>query len=245
VRSAALAPPSLLLAALALAGCATTAETSARLEHAAKAHERAAGPSAHGLSIARQSSAVKVLRTTALHSREGSAAVVTLRNTSSHTLRQVPVEIRVLDARGAPLYANTVGGLAASLTSVAVLPAHAELSWIDDQIQAAGTPASVHARIGQSPVVKAPLPQLSISTSAGAQTSGEGAVEGVVVNHSGVAQRELVVYAVARRGARIVGAGRAVLAEASAHASTPFQLFLIGQASGARLRLSVPPTTLG
>ena len=67
---------------------------------------------------------------------------------------------------------------------------------------------------------------------------------GTVRNRSTVTQQDLVVYAVARRGGKIVAAGRAVLPEVAAGASVPFQAFLVGEPSGARLEASAPPTTL-
>jgi hypothetical protein len=60
-----------------------------------------------------------------------------------------------------------------------------------------------------------------------------------------VTQLELVVYAVARRGGRIAAAGRAIVPQAPAGASTPFQVFFIGDPKGAQLSLTAPPTTLG
>ena len=236
------------LLALALAGCSTTAETSARLERAAKAREAAGGggSAAHGVSVDRPSRVVKVSATAVLHSGEGTAAAVTLHNTSARTLRDVPIEIHVLDAHGKALYSNTVAGLGAPLTSLSVLPAHATLTWVDDQIPAAGTPASVTAKVGEGAAIRGAAPHLSV---AGAHviedpSNGPGA-EGIVVNDSGVAQRELVVFALARRGERIVAAGRAVLPQAPAHARSHFQLFFIGSPHGARLQLAVPASTLG
>ena len=67
-----------------------------------------------------------------------------------------------------------------------------------------------------------------------------------VVNRSAVDQRELVVYALARRGGKVVAAGRAVLPQAAGSgSSTRFQLFLVGDPTGARLEFEPPPTLLG
>jgi hypothetical protein len=248
VRGPALAPlaVALALAGLVLGGCETTAQKSAQLERAAKAHARAAGPGAHGLAITHPSTLVQVRGSAVVHDREGTAAVVTLRNTSAHALRGVPIEIHVLDARGASIYSNTIPGLGAALTSIAVLPAHGEVSWVDDQVQGAAVAASVQAVVGRAPSTGAAIPEVAI---AGAHTTepaaGESGAEGSVVNRSSVTQRELVVYGLARRGAKIVAAGRAVLQQVPARASVRFQLFFIGDARGATLQLSAPPTTLG
>ena len=68
--------------------------------------------------------------------------------------------------------------------------------------------------------------------------------EGNIVNHSSVSQQELLVDALARRGGKIVAAGRAVLQQVPAGATTRFQTFFIGPSKGAQLQVSAPPTTL-
>ena len=238
----------LVLAALALTGCETTAEKSAKLAAAAR---RAAGdthtgaPTSRGLSIARPSTVVKVSATAVLHSPEGTAAVVSVRNYSAVPLRNVPIQITVRDGRGASIYSNTQPGLGPALVSASVLRAHASLTWVDDQIQAGGVPRTVEAEIGQAPRARGAIPELEVAGAHLVEDPGTGpGAAGTVVNQSAVSQRELVVYAVARRRARVVASGRAVLPEAPAHASTPFQLFFIGDPRGARLELSAPATTL-
>jgi hypothetical protein len=76
-----------------------------------------------------------------------------------------------------------------------------------------------------------------------AEKPEEGSVEGTLTNGSGTAQSELVIYAVAKRGSRVVAAGRAVLASVAAGASVPFQVFFVGNPQGALLQLGAPTTT--
>ncbi len=235
----------LALAAISLAGCESTQEKSATLEKVAK---REAAESAHrksltqrSLSISRPSRIVTVGATAILHSSEGTAAVVTLHNTSATALRDVPIEIAVKDASGATLYTNATPGLAAALVSVPLLGAHATATWVDDQVQVSTTPTSVSAKVGEGERVTGAIPHIAVN---GAHLA-EGAAEGRVVNNSPVGQRELVVYAVARRGPAIVAAGRAIVPQAEAGATEDFQAFLIGDATGAQLEVSAPPSTLG
>jgi len=229
--------------AIALAGCQTTAEKSAKLEKEALLHVRTLARS--GLTIGRESRQVKVLSTTVLRSSEGAVAVVTLRNTSPRAMRAVPLALTVKDASGRTIYQNNAAGLEAALVSVPSLPAYGESAWVDDQVPANGGPASASARVGEAPAAPTALPQLSV---AGVRliedpTSGLGA-SGTVSNHSPVAQANLVIFAVARRAGRIVAAGRAALAELAAGSSLPFQLFFIGDARGAQLQVSAPASTL-
>ncbi len=228
--------------ALLCSGCETTAEKSAKLEKAAKRHTLAAE---QGLTITRASTVVKVLGTAFVHGREGSAVVVTLRNSSARTMRDVPISLSLKDAQGKTVYSNGTPGLAKTLTSIALLPAHAKLTWIDDQIPAASA-SSVAARVGEGSPASGPAPHLTIAeTHLASESSGTSTLEGAVRNPSAAAQPELVIDAVARRGERVVAAGRAVLASLEAGASTPFQVFFVGSAAGAQLEVGAPATATG
>jgi hypothetical protein len=230
----------LALVALALTGCETTAEKSGRLEKQA-GHGTA---QQKGLSIVHPSTVVKVTSTTLLRSSEGVAAVVTLRNTSSQTLRKVPIAIDVKDAHGVSLYRNDAAGLAAALVSVPSLAPHGALTWIDDQIPA-GAAHSVAVEVGEVAGVANAVPSLTIVGAHQIEDPANGpGAEGMVVNHSRVSQQELVVYGLAVRGTRIAAAGRAIVPSVPAGGSTRFQVFFIGDPRGTRLQFSAPPTAL-
>jgi len=225
-----------------LAGCETNAERSAHLAKLARHNVRAQT----GLVITRQNPNVEVLATAVLHNENGTAAVVTLRNRSSKPLHDVPILITVRDARGSTLYTNGAPGLSPTLVSASLLPAHGELTWVDDQVQTTGIATKVGAEIGEAAPATGSIPRLSIAAAHMSEdaTNGPGA-EGTLVNHSDVTQQELVVYAIARRAGKIVAAGRAILPQALANASTQFQVFFIGSPHGASLQLEAPPSTLG
>jgi hypothetical protein len=257
VRRAALAcalqgmPAALACAlAVALTGCETSAEKSAQLEKVAK--REAAVTKRHlalvqrGLSIEHASTKIRVSATAVVHSPEGTAAVVTLRNLTATAQRDVPIEIAVKSAGGATIYTNRISGLASALVSVPLLPAHATTMWIDDQIEAAGVPASVSARVGEGEPVTGAIPTLSVQ---GAHLLNDEASgfedEGTLANRSTIPQREPVLYAVARRAGRIVAAGRAVIPLLAAGGSSRFQVFFIGSPQGAQLELSARASTTG
>lgn len=238
----------LVLLALTLTGCQTTAEKSAKLEREAKLAQAKTGNglAIRGLSVAQPSKKVRAVSAVVLNSSEGDAAVITLSNISSSTLENVPIEIDVKNARGATLYANDAPGLSKTLVSVALVPARSRIVWIDDQVQAAGAPLSVTAKIGEGTPVAAKAPALSVQgvhlTEAASSSPG---AEGEVSNRSATTQQELVVNAVARRRGQIVAAGRAVVPSAHASSSTRFQLFFIGSPHGASLEVSAPATSVG
>jgi hypothetical protein len=230
--------------ALAVTGCATNAQRSASLEKAALAQRRLHPLVVQkGVVVTRENPAVQVVSAVAVHSANGTATVVTLRNTSSRPLRDAPIAITATGKGGATLYRNDVAGLDASLVSVALLRPGAETVWVDDQVQAAEAPARVSALVGAATVAAGPLPQVRVSGVHTSEETGSEVVEGTVSNSSRVAQQQLVVYVVGRRGGRVVAAGRAVLLEVGAGQRLSFQVFPIGSARGAKLEASAPPTT--
>ena len=233
-----------LVLALALGGCESSQEKSAQLERQAKL-SKAEHPveDAKGLTITHASSAVQVVDTQSVHSSEGTAVVVTLRNVSTHALRDVPIAITVKGAGGSTLYQNNGTGLEAALTSVSLLAAGQQFAWIDDQVQATEAPKSVSALVGEAPQAPASVPRIVLTRVHANEEGGSSGVAGTVHNDSAVTQRELVVYGIARRGTRIVAAGRAVLSKVAAHGSTPFQVLFIGSAAGAQVEASAPPST--
>ncbi len=238
MRSAALA-----LAALALGGCLTACESSqeksAQLETVAK-RERAQSAqrrvlARRALSITQPSRLVTVTATSVVHGAEGAAAVVTLHNSSATALRALPIEITVRDAAGAIIYTNTTPGLAAQLTSVPLVGAHASTTWVEAQVPASPAPASVTARVGEGEAVSEAVPHLEVAD----VRLNEGEAEGSLVNHSHTGAREVTLDAIARRGGAIVAVGSAIVTQAEAGASAHFQAALIGDPRGARLEVSV------
>ncbi len=183
------------LAALALAGCATTAEESARLERAAKRSHKTSETQAplRALVAGRASSKTQVQSTAVLHTREGTAAVVTVRNLTSSRLRKVPILITVRDGSGASLYTNNQPGISSTLTTIPSVPAHGSSTWVDDQVQAVGTPVSVTAKLGEGRTA-GDAATLTVTGRLGEENSNGGALEGTVANsdgHSSTGSRRL------------------------------------------------------
>lgn len=235
--------PALAALALALAGCESSQEKSAKLEkvEAARAAVRKKGEA--GLSIATPSRRVKVLETALVKGSEGAAVAVTLRNDSPESVRDVPIAVTVRGAGGTTVYTNTGPGLQRTLTTIALVPARSELVWVDDQVPAGGSTAS--AVVGESPVFTGAVPHLEAGTPKLIEDPSNGVgAEGSVANRSSVTQQELVVSAVARTGGRITAAGRSVVSQLSAGASQSYQVFFVGNPKGASLQVSAPPSSL-
>ena len=224
-----------------LAGCETTAEKSARLEKTAH-HTHLAE---QGLTITKQSADVHVLDATLVHGSEGSAAVVTLRNDSGHTLKGVPIAITVKDVHGSTLFQNNAPGLEAALTTLASLPAHGEATWVNDQVPVSGTPTSVSAIVGASPPASGPVPRIEARSVHSSKESGGTGAAGTVRNRSNVAQQNLVVYVLARRAGTIVAAGRRCCPKSQRARRSRFRRFSWGCLAGQSYRRAPRRLRLG
>jgi hypothetical protein len=237
-------PPAvvLALAALALAGCETTHEKSARLERAA--HRKGVAANAQGLKITSPSRTITVHSALALHTSEGTAAAVTLTNTAGAE-REVPLLISVAQS-GAHAVSNSEPGLARSLTSVAYVPAHGSAVWVDDQIALTGTPGAVTAKVGEGKPAGGRPPAIVLGAHHLEKEPGGEVLVATLSNRSALPQHELAIYALARRGGHTVAAGRGVVNALDAGATAKVQIFLVGgSAQGAQLTLSAPPSTFG
>jgi hypothetical protein len=228
-------------AALLLAACESTQDKSARLAEEAEGLERQ-----RGLVIRKRSKVVRVGRRAVLNDKNGTAVVLELRNTSRRTLARVPVAIDVRNGRRS-VFKNDDAGLEPSLVGVPVLMPGQRFLWVHDQVLATGRGKSVRAEVGvergkpprRLPQIRITPPKLEVDP-----TSGILAV-GKLENRSRVLQRNIVVHAVARRGERIVAAGRAAIEKLKPGARATYQVFFIGDPRGARITLTAPPTTFG
>jgi hypothetical protein len=233
---------SLLAAALSLCACQTTQELSA--QRAKNAKKLVAEK---GLTVGKANPDVAVGRTAVIQDANGIAAVVELRNKGKGAQAQLPVAISVEDAKGKAVYRNNIAGLEDSLVSMALLDRGQDAFWVNNQITATGKPTTVKATVGMAKgKLPGKVPSLVIS---GVQLSTDGGstiAKGTIVNKSAVAQKRLTIFCVARRGSKIVAAGRAIVDRVPPAGAkpTPFTVFFIGNPKGAKLVFAAPPTVL-
>jgi hypothetical protein len=236
----------IILPALAvLAGLTLTACQSSQ-DKAKIIQARAAAAAPKPLVIPRRNKDVQVTGTTVLHDQNGTAVVVELRNDSKNTLVNVPILVNVRDAKGKSVYENNAPGLDLALNHVPVLEPGQTFTWVNDQINAAGTPKSVKVEVGM-PEAKAPahLPELAVSPPRSQSSSLGARVTGTVTNKSQIDQRKLVLFAVARRGGQIVAAGRGLIKKLKVKAKpAPYVVFFIGNPEGADVSIDAAPSTL-
>jgi hypothetical protein len=231
-----------VLPALALAACESTQDKSARLER----EGGQALAAEHGLKVTRSNRDVRVLSTAVVHDENGAAVVVALRNRTPRPLGRVPIAIDVRGAGGKSIYANDVPGLDPSLVQATGVPGDGELLWVNDQVTAAATPKTVEAVIGREqaspprelPKIEVEQPRLATDAVTGVEAIGR------VRNRSEVDQKRLVVFCVARRGEKVVAAGRAIVTRLAAGKQAKYHVFFIGDPRNAQLTVAAPPTVL-
>lgn len=233
-----------VLAALSLTACQSTKQRSAELEEdGAKVLLADAG-----LEIGERSDAVKVTSKTLLSDANGAAVVVGLRNTSGQDLVDVPILIDVRDAAGKSAYRNDVSGIEPALAHVPYIPAGGETEWVHDQVLATGKLKSVRVVVGADAVpYSGSPPEFDVSEPhvEGDPVSGIEAA-GKVANRSGADQERLLLYAVARRGGKIVAAGRGALEHVKATGKPRhYDIFFIGDPQGAQVEVTPFPTLAG
>jgi hypothetical protein len=226
-----------MLAALALSACETTQDESARLGREL-GHQRA-NPGTTRIGAA--SHTVRVVRR-ALVAGSPAAAAVELANTSATDEAAIPVAITVRDAKGAVVYRNDTRGIETSIQQLAFLPAHTTAWWVDNEVLTTGRSASsVSARAGAGTGTGARRGAAAISVhGVTASDSFPGPHVDVTLHNGGsVAQSQLAVYAVAQRGGRVIGAGRALVASLAAGARVPALIPVAGTVTGATISVTI------
>lgn len=229
-----------LLAVAGLSACQSTQDKSAELE--AKGGTQLLNE--EGLEIKRESPDVKVTSTALLSNAEGNAVVVDLHNSSGQNLTEVPILIEVLNDKGKVFYKNDIPGIEPALAAVPYIPAHGDAEWVDDQVLGVGKPKTVKVKVGTGGgTYSGAIPDVQVSQPEiqGDPVSGISAT-GNVVNKTGTDQRRLLLYVVARKGGRVVAAGRGAIEHLKPELKAlKYTIFFIGDPSGAELKLSEFP----
>ena len=235
-RGPALALP--LVCVAALPACESTQDKAAALrKQGAKAF------SEKGLSVKGKSKSVEIRGRTVLSDPNGTAAVVELENRTSKTLRGVPIAIDVTNGRKS-LFKNDDPGLEPSLVSIPILRPRERVTWVNDQVFAE-SPKAVKVKVGTEKGTVKSAPEMKVSKPELIPDPVSGlAAEGKVTNPSKILQKKLVLYAVARKGGKVVAAGAGGIEKLRPGKSAGYQIFFIGKPKGAKITIATPPTTL-
>jgi hypothetical protein len=224
-------------------GCESTRERAAKF---AKEGDKAFA--AKGLDVGAANRAVAIVSTAVISDENGSAVVAVLRNEGPTTLVNVPVELVVRDASGSATARNDAPGLENGLTHVALLPPGRAVTWVNDQLSlTGGRPSRATLTVGRGEDAPSNVDQVSVEIEPGTRVVGDPAsgltAVGRVRNDSSIAQRDLVVACTARRGARAVAAGRSIVPSLAPGRRDRFNVYFIGNPTGAQLDCTAQPTT--
>ena len=182
----------------------------------------------------------------AVQDANGTAVVATLRNRSRRALTHVPITIDVRGKGGKSVFRNDAPGLEPTLVGIPVLLPGQKFDWVNDQVQAPERPRGVKVKVGAGRAVDASdLPHVTLTRPRLQADPVSGtAATGFAANRSKVELRKLVVFAVARKGSKVVAAGRAQINRLLPGKRGRYSVFFIGDPRGARVSVSAPPTRL-
>jgi hypothetical protein len=225
---------SLLGLAVTVSGCATTQDANKRASITA---DRTLA-SRKSLVLRGTDRDVRVVSTSVVNGRRGSAIVVVLRNRGDHPVNDLPIEV---GPRGGQAV-NTRPNVPYFQSHAPAIAAGEEATWV--YVSRRPLHASrAFARVG--PPAKPPLTtagRVSELKTEDSGTAGDSSVLARITNDLGIPQYDLDVYAVARKGGRYVAAGRANLEHLGVSKTERVKLPLIGDAKGARIQVFAPQT---
>ncbi len=232
--------PGALKRALVVAGCGVLTVTvsaceSTEQESAKIAREGvgAAGP----LKLGAANHEVRISDVTLVSGGGRVAIAARIDSSSTRPQANLPVLVKVRGTAGKVLYTNETAGLEASLQHVELLPAHKSTWWVDDQVLITQHTTGVSLQVGSgSSLTPSSAAQLSTTAVHTTNRGGVSVLSGKLAARSPAQHGTAVVSAVALKGGRVVAAGRTTVE--SVGASSPFQIFLVGNGAGARIELS-------
>lgn len=227
--------------AIVASGCQTTADRSAELEKQAGS----VIADQKGVVVSKQSRDIDVTDTTVLSDDYGTAAIVELKNTSEKNIAKPPITVTIPGSGKEPLYTNDEPGLDPALTSIALIQKGESAFWVNDQIPLlAEKPKKMEAIVGKGEQVSGEIPEIRVGKTEFFADNDGASLRGIILNKSKILQTKLVVYGIARKGGKIIGAGTGQVERLAPGRRAGFQLFLIGKYKGAEYEFYAPPTVL-
>jgi len=229
------------LAALAMSGCDTTQDAAARI----KVRSERTLASRKPTRVSKQAKQVAVSDVTLLESGDGTAVAVTLRNRGDEPVNDLPLSVGLRTPDGGREYLNDRKELPYFRTHAPALAAGAVGTWVYTTKERFPDAGSAFAEVGRpagKPVtVASSVPVLDVGSP---KLAGDEPpkVEVEVSNGVGFVQYDLEVFAWATRRDRIVAAGAAPAGDLEPDETEPVAVRLIGDAKGAELHVSAPPT---
>lgn len=241
IRATSIIALALALAAVAVTGCETTMEKSAKLEVSG-----ADLAQIETVKLGATNRDIEVLDKTVLTDQYGTAIVVRLKNTGTQPQIDVPIQVDIKDPKGKSVFKNDTEGLEDGLLNIQVAEPGQETWWVHDQVFPTGKAAGFDVTIGKSdlpppssiPKLTASKPEINEDPVSGIEVQGE------VTNESEVEQTDLLIYAVATKGGKVVAAGRGLIPKLkTGPKGEPYNIFFIGDPIGADIEVFATPNT--
>jgi hypothetical protein len=244
----ALGAVALVVAAVALGGCATTQQEAKRLQLNSARIRASQVPTR----VAVSGKAVRVTRVALVPGRGGTAFVVQVHNSGVRAVSDLPISVGVRVGHKPPRYLNVQSPLEFSYYD-AHLPAVAAggtLTWVYATARRVPLHVRPFAIVGDAPSVPAtpanrlPVIRASAASALGhAEANAVGSQLAVVLhNLSTIPQYQLQVYAYALSGDRYVAAGNLTVPHLGSQARQTSKVALLGRVNHARLQIEALPT---
>jgi len=230
------------ITAAGLSACESTQDKAARIQaENAKQQKLASMP----LTIPKADSRIKVLGTTVLTSKDATVVVVTLKNTGSQAVTNVPVVVNVIAANGKKIDTNATPGLEHWLNHIPILRPGQTVDWMDDQFTSNPAAKSATVQVGIGKPDPHPQPDAVLSKQKFFVDPVSGTeLNGKATNLTDLLRDRVVVYSVGRQGGRVVTAGRGVIDKLLPKGGkpSPFTIFFVGtDPRSAQLKTFAPP----
>jgi len=226
--------------AAVLTGCVSTQQIAAR----ARLVSSRVLVSQSTIQVGQANPNVTVDRVALIHTRAGTAVVVSLRNDSSATLTDLPISVGIVSGANHRVDLNRSANIDYFESHVAAVGPHGLTTWVftTGRRVTGGRP---FARVGMPdlhPPTAAALPRIDVSLRTEGSTQAGTNVDVRVSNQSGIPQYDLPVYVIAGRAGRDTAAGATELPHLGTGATATVNVTLLGAAEGAALRLIAVPT---
>lgn len=232
---------SVLLAGALIAGCETTQEKSAKLE--AQGAEIA---KVEKIKIGAANQSIDITQQTLLTDQYGSALVLRLKNSSPKPQVDVPLGVVVKNDKGKAIYKNDIQGLEDGLIKIPFIEGSSDGWWVNDQVLVTQKPKSADVTIGNPeagspasiPEIEVSPPTLEVDPVSGMNVTGE------VTNRSAIEQVDMLLFAVATRGGKVVAAGRGLIPKLKTDGKPEFyRIYFIGDPKNADIEVVAMPST--
>lgn len=217
-----------VIAALSLAGCESTQDKAKRVQ---AENARKAKLASMPLDVGKANPKLKVQDRVVLRSKDLNAVVVSVTNTGTKPIADIPIAVNVLDGAGKQVSTNTAPGTDHWLNHIPLIRPGQTFYWVNDQFDPVPSARKAQVRVGSGTAVAKPYADAQLIKTHFFQDPTTGtAFTGKAKGTAPVLQERLVVFSVGRQGGRIVSAGRGVLEKLPPKGGKPsgFTIFYVG-----------------